>query len=173
MLWRNHAFFVPYFCTKYNNNNKKNALCLLGYKKTPLIWFEAPVAPVVTHCPWVCRGSACECFITMGLHTERVLFCSVPHLVDTAGDESLISPVPRQASTGCRQKSTAYRWTEESVAYIARQTNNNEGLYLLIEWGCLGKWKSEKAVLSEKMFPVQFFMSSGLCSPQRVLSAQE
>lgn len=27
---------------------KKKALCLLGYKETPLIWFEAPVAPVVT-----------------------------------------------------------------------------------------------------------------------------
>lgn len=39
--------FVPNTTT----TTKKNALCLLGYKKTPLIWFEAPVAPVVTHCP--------------------------------------------------------------------------------------------------------------------------
>lgn len=70
----------------------------------------------------------------MGLHTERVLFCSVPRLVDTAGDKSLISPRPQASSYRLpAKKSTAYRWTEESVAYIARQTNNNEGLYLLIE----------------------------------------
>lgn len=33
---------------KKHSKKKKKTLCLLGYKETPLIWFEAPVAPVVT-----------------------------------------------------------------------------------------------------------------------------
>lgn len=34
-----------------------------------LVW--SPCCPCSHICPWVCRGSACECFITMGLHTKR------------------------------------------------------------------------------------------------------
>lgn len=40
--------FFHTFVPNTTTTKKKKALCLLGYKETPLIWFEAPVAPVVT-----------------------------------------------------------------------------------------------------------------------------
>lgn len=70
--------FVPNTTT---TKKKKKSTLSTGLQRNTsyLVW--SPCCPCSHTCPWVCRGSASECFITMGLHTDRVLFCSVPCLV--------------------------------------------------------------------------------------------
>lgn len=130
-----------------------------------LVW--SPCCPCSHTCPWACRGSACECFITMGLHTERVLFCSVPRLVDTAGDESLILPPRPQASsyrfTGKKALRKDGRKSLWQILHFRQTTMRAYVLFVFLRARprSFRKMKRKESSPSEKVFPVQFFVSSG------------
>lgn len=95
---------------------QKNALCLLGYEKHLLFGLN-PLCPR-SHTVLECVEEVLVNVLSPLGREEKLLICRVPRSADAT---SL-----RFAST--IGKSAAQRWTEESVAYIARQTNNNEGL---------------------------------------------